>query len=80
MTLQFIHDNHGNTTGVYIPIEDWQTLKVKYKELETEELKIGEELLTWQKEIIYVRLNEYYNSPGDLLDFNKSIDDLEKDL
>lgn len=80
MTLQFIHDNHGNTTGVYIPIEDWQTLKVKYKELETDELKIGEELLTWQKEIIDVRLNEYYNSPGDLLDFNKSIDDLEKDL
>jgi hypothetical protein len=80
MTLQFIHDNHGNTTGVYIPIEDWQTLKVKYKELETDELKIGEELLTWQKEMIDVRLNEYYNSPGDLLDFNKSIDDLEKDL
>jgi hypothetical protein len=37
-------------------------------------------LLTWQKEMIDVRLNEYYNSPGDLLDFNKSIDDLEKDL
>ena len=41
MTLQFIHDNNGNTTGVYIPIEDWQTLKVKYKELEREELKSG---------------------------------------
>jgi hypothetical protein len=80
MTLQFIHDNNGNTTVVYIPIDDWQTLKVKYKELEREELKNGEELLSWQKDIIDVRLNEYYNSPGDLMDFGKSIDDLEKDL
>jgi hypothetical protein len=80
MTLQFIHDNNGNTTVVYIPIDDWQTLKVKYKELEREELKNGEELLSWQKDIIDVRLNEYYNSPGDLMDFGKSIDDLAKDL
>jgi hypothetical protein len=27
MILQFIHDNRGNTTGVFIPIEDWQALK-----------------------------------------------------
>jgi hypothetical protein len=80
MTLQFIHDNNGNTTGVYIPIEDWQTLKVKYKELEREELKNGEELLSWQKELIDIRLNEYYNNPTNVLDFGKSLDDLEKDL
>jgi hypothetical protein len=80
MTLQFIHDNNGNTTGVYIPIEDWQTLKVKYKELEREEFKNGEELLSWQKELIDIRLNEYYNNPTNVLDFGKSLDDLEKDL
>jgi hypothetical protein len=80
MTLQFIHDNNGNTTGVYIPIEDWQTLKVKYKELEREELKSGEELLSWQKEVIDIRLNEYYNNPTNVSDFGKSLDDLEKDL
>ncbi|MFN5712166.1 MAG: hypothetical protein ACK46S_09120 [Bacteroidota bacterium] len=80
MTLQFIHDNNGNTTGVYIPIEDWQTLKVKYKELEREELNSGEELLSWQKEVIDVRLNEYYNNPTNVSDFGKSLDDLEKDL
>lgn len=28
MTLQFIHDNRGNTTGVFIPIEEWQSLKL----------------------------------------------------
>jgi hypothetical protein len=80
MTLQFIHDNNGNTTGVYIPIEDWQTLKVKYKELESEEIKSKDELSFWQKELIEVRLNEYYNNPTNVLDFGKSLDDLEKDL
>ncbi|MEI6680924.1 MAG: hypothetical protein WCL21_20105 [Mariniphaga sp.] len=39
MTLQFIHDNRGNTTGVFIPIEEWQTLKVKYADLQEEEAK-----------------------------------------
>ena len=80
MTLQFIHDNNGNTTGVYIPIEDWQTLKVKYKELESEEIKSKDELSFWQKELIEVRLNEYYNNPTNVLDFGKSLNDLEKDL
>ena len=37
MTLQFIHDNRGNTTGVFIPIEEWQSLKTKYTDLQKEE-------------------------------------------
>ena len=34
MSLQFIQDNKGNTIGVYIPIEEWQSLKAKYNGLE----------------------------------------------
>lgn len=34
MTLQFIHDNRGNTTGVFISIEEWQSLKTKYADLQ----------------------------------------------
>ena len=34
MTLQFIHDNKGKTTGVYIPINEWKELKKQYKDLE----------------------------------------------
>ena len=37
MNLQYLSDNKGNTTGVFIPIHDWQYLKNKYKELEQEE-------------------------------------------
>ena len=49
MTLQFIHDNRGNTTGVFIPIEEWQDLKTKYADLQNEEAQNSIELPQWQK-------------------------------
>ena len=80
MTLQFIHDTKGNTTGVFIPIDEWQTLKTKYSELQKEEAANGFELAVWQKQIIDERLNDYYKNPGNSADFNKTIDDIEKTL
>lgn len=80
MTLQFIHDKRGNTTGVFIPIEEWQLLKTKYTDLQKEEAENLVELASWQKQIIDVRLNDYYNNPSDVADFNKTIDDIEKSL
>ena len=77
MTLQFIHDNRGNTTGVYIPIEEWQTLKIKYADLQEEEAKNFIEPNTWQKQILDDRLSDYYKNPNDVTDFNKTIDDIE---
>jgi hypothetical protein len=52
MTLQFIHDNKGNTTGVFIPIEDWQSLKTRYAELQREEAETAVELTSWQKLVV----------------------------
>jgi hypothetical protein len=80
MTLQFIHDNKGNTTGVFIPIEEWQTLKSKYADLQKEEAENIVELATWQKQIIDDRLNDYYQKSTDVTDFDKTIDDIEKSL
>lgn len=80
MALQFIHDNKGNTTGVYIPIEDWQFLKSKYMELQQEELKNKENLAPWQQEVIKSRLNDYYNNPNNVEDFDNTLNDLDKDL
>jgi hypothetical protein len=80
MTLQFIHDNKGNTTGVFIPIEEWQSLKTKYSELQIEEVENVTELSQWQRQILDQRLNEYYSHPEDLLDLNKTLDDLDKSL
>ena len=80
MALQFIHDNRGNTTGVFIPIEEWQSLKTKYTDLQKEEAENLVELATWQKQIIDERLSDYYINPTDVADFDKTIDDIEKSL
>ena len=80
MSLQFIQDNKGNTTGVYIPIEEWQNLKAKYNGLEQKEIENNIELATWQKNILNERLNHYYLNPSDVIDFDKTIDDIEKSI
>ena len=80
MSLQFIQDNKGNTTGVFIPIEEWQNLKAKYNGLEQKEIENNVELATWQKNILDERLNDYYLNPSDVIDFDKTIDDIEKSL
>ncbi len=80
MALQFIHDSNGNTTGVFIPIEQWQELKIKYTDLQNEEASNIDNLADWQKKIINERLEEYRKNPGTGSDFDKSIDDIEKGL
>ena len=80
MILQFIHDNKGNTTGVFISIEEWQFLKTKYTELQKEEAKNIVELAQWQKQLVDDRLSDYYRNPTEVVDFEKTIDDIEKSL
>lgn len=55
MNLQYIQDNKGKTTGVYIPIEEWQLLKEKYIGLEEEEQVIFD-IPDWYKEVLDERL------------------------
>jgi hypothetical protein len=78
MSLQFIHDNKGNTTGVFIPIDDWQLLKEKYSDLQIEEVENNNELNNWQKEIIDERVKDYYNNSNDVVDFNQTLNDIQK--
>lgn len=41
MNLQYISDSKGQTTGVFIPINEWEGLKSKFKGLE--EVELGEQ-------------------------------------
>jgi hypothetical protein len=41
MNVQYISDNRGKTTGVFIPIQEWEGLKSKFKGLE--EAEFGEQ-------------------------------------
>ena len=75
MNLQVLHDSNGNTTGVFIPIEEWQHLKTKYADLQNEEAQNSIELPKWQKDILDIRLADL-NNPDKL----EPIDELFKVL
>lgn len=36
MSIQYISDRNGNTVSVVIPIHEWEVLKKKYQDIETE--------------------------------------------
>lgn len=75
MNLQYISDSKGETTGVFIPINDWNELKRKYFGLEYEsEVEIPD----WQKEIVLKRLDEYAKDKTIAINFEDALRDIEK--
>lgn len=76
MNLQYISDSKGQTTGVFIPINEWNDLKSRYKGIEQEEVDIPE----WHKNIVRQRLKDYRQDPGSAMDFDSAMDDIEKEL
>ena len=76
MNLQYISNAIGETTGVYIPITDWEKLKAKFVGLEKETDIIPD----WHKEILDERLADYKNNPEQVLDFDTAMDEIEKEL
>ncbi len=76
MNLQYISDSKGQTTGVFIPINEWNNLKSKYKGIEQEEIDIPE----WHRELVRQRLDDYRKNPASALDFESTLDEIEKEL
>ena len=79
MNLQYISDNNGIPTGVFIPIRDWEIIKKKYADIEKEIVYSGD-IPQWHKEIINERLAEYKANPKNIIDFDKACDDIENEL
>lgn len=76
MSLQFISDSTGQTTGVFIPINEWNELKSKFKGIEQEEIGVPE----WHIPIVKERKEHYKANPGQALDFDQAMDDIENSL
>lgn len=74
MNVQYISDKNGKTTGVFIPIHDWEALKNKYSGLEeeTQTVDIPEE----HKNIVRKRMKASEKDPSRLL----SWDEIEHNL
>jgi len=76
MSVQYISDSHGVTTGVFIPINEWNELKDKYKDIEG---NIPGSVPEWHKEIVLERIAQY-EKDGIMLDFDEAMKDIEKEL
>lgn len=76
MNLQYISDSKGQTAGVFIPINEWNNLKSKYKDIEQEDVDIPE----WHKNLVRQRLDGYKKNPDSALDFDSAMDEIEKEL
>ena len=87
MNVQYVTDSKGKTTGVFIPISEWNELKEKYKDKITikqgiefgkdiEQLDIPE----WQIKQVRKRNQEYISNPELAMDFDAAMENIEKDL
>lgn len=76
MNLQYISDTSGQTTGVFIPIEEWNALKSKFRGIEKEEISIP----GWHKDLVRERMEEYKINPGEAIDFDPALDEIENEL
>lgn len=76
MSLQYISDSTGKTTGVFIPITEWNELKAKYKGIEQEKITIPD----WQINEVQKRLQDYKLDPEQGLDFEEAMIAIEKGL
>ena len=76
MNLQYISDSSGKTTGVFIPIEEWLKLKKQFDGLDQAEVNIP----IWHINEVKRRLAEFKKNAGQVLDFDATMDEIEKNL
>ena len=76
MNLQYILDSKGETTGVFIPIQEWISFKKKFKNADMETTDIPES----HKAELDKRLENLKNGTSELYGFDAAMDDMEKDL
>lgn len=77
MNIQYISDSQGITTGVFIPINEWNALKSKYSEIEKEE---ANNIPQWHKNVVSDRLANFKSDRSQTLDFDQAIDDIENNF
>jgi len=76
MRTQIIQDHNGLPTGVFIPIEDWENIKMKYPDID----KINQDIPQWQKDILDKRLDDYKNNPDNFKPIEELFDILDQDI
>ncbi len=75
MSVQYISDSKGRTTGVFIPVKEWEKLKEKYEDLE----ETADTVPEWHKDILRERLAAYRANPAIAIPFDDAMDALENE-
>ena len=75
MSLQYISDSDGVTTGVFIPINEWNTFKEKFKTITQ-----NEDIPQWQIKETNRRIEMIKNDPSLLIDAEEALKDIEKEF
>ncbi|MEC3881426.1 addiction module protein [Parapedobacter sp. 10938] len=75
MSVQYISDSKGKTTGVFIPVREWEKLKEKYEGLE----ETAEAMPEWHKRIVRDRLAEYKANRHIAVPFEEALTALENE-
>lgn len=76
MSTQIIHDHNGNATGVFIPIKDWEKMKIEYPDIESPE----NELPDWEKDLIDKRLASIEKNPERLRPVENLLEELKRKI
>ena len=76
MNLQYITDNNGQTTGIFIPIQEWNILKKQLKGFDLSLYPVPD----WHKEVVRERMELYQAGKVETLDFDQAMEEIEKEL
>lgn len=76
MKTQLIEDDMGIPTGVFIPIKDWEKMKILHPDIEF----LDEELPQWEKELIDERLLIIEKNPERLMPIQDLFQELKRKL
>lgn len=77
MTVQYISDGSGKTAGVFIPIEQWNELKQKLRELSSWD---EAPLPAWHMSLVRERLAQHITEPHLATDGDQALDDIDAQL
>jgi hypothetical protein len=76
MRTQVIQDHNGTPAGIFIPIKDWEKMKLEYPDIENTE----NELPKWEKDFIDKRLYAIAKNPERIQPIEKLFEELRRKI
>lgn len=76
MAVQYIKNEDGENTGVFIPINEWKSILELLKTVSTKDFQPQD----WHEDIVNERLELYQSGKLKTLDLDDTLDELEKGL